>query len=211
MILNIELFKNNNDVILNVNFRNRAISTTLNGGIMSNVSHIIHHHVLDDFDLKKERKKLVNYLNSKNFISFMTAVNAAQKHVMYSCMCCSVNVTVSLTAGFSNPYLITNGEIRSLLDKGLSTVNIAVFVDRFLDKGAMVDAIGIISEAKALSLYELTGGVMHGTTTDATALISDVSGSPEDFAGPATPVGRAITFAVYNALLNGIKLKPLSH
>jgi len=204
MILNIELFKNNNDVILKVNFRNRAISTVLNGGIMSNVSHIVHHYVLDDFDFKKERKKLVNYLNSKNIISFMTAVKAAQKHIMYSCRYSNVNVTVSLTAGFSNPYLITNGEIHSLLDKGLSTVNIAVFVDRFLDKGAMVDAIGIISEAKALSLFELTGGSMHGTTTDAIALISDASGSSEDFAGPATSVGRAITFAVHNALIRGI-------
>jgi adenosylcobinamide amidohydrolase len=209
--LDIKLLKNDNDVILIVNFRNRAISTTLNGGIMSNVSHIVHHNVLYDFDFKKEREKLVNNLNSKNVISFMTAVNAAQKHVMHSCRCSNVNVTVSLTEGFSNPYLISNGEIHSLLDKGLSTVNIAVFVDRFLDKGAMVDAIGLISEVKALSLFELTGGAMHGTTTDAIALISDVTGPPENFAGPATPVGRAITFAVYNALLHGIKLKPLSH
>ncbi|MGC8557979.1 MAG: adenosylcobinamide amidohydrolase [Nitrososphaeria archaeon] len=209
--MNIKLFENNMDVILKVNYKNRAISTTLNGGIMSNISHIIHHHVSDDFDFKKEHDKLVKYLNSKSVIPFMTAVNAAKKHVMYSCMCSNVNVTVSLTAGFLNPYLIVNGEIRSLLNKRLSTVNIAVFVDRFLNKGAMVDAIGIISEAKALSLYDLTGGAMHGTTTDAIALISDATGSPQDFAGPATPVGRAIALAVHNALLNGIKLKPLSH
>jgi len=76
---NIEPFKNDNDVILKVNFRNRAISTVLNGGFMSNVSHIVHHYVLDDFDFKKERKKLVNYLKSKNIISFMRAVKAAQK------------------------------------------------------------------------------------------------------------------------------------
>ena len=123
---------------------------------MSNVSHIVHHYVLDDFDFKKERKKLVNYLKSKNIISFMRAVKAAQKNTLCT-VASKVNVTVSLTAGFSNPYLITNGEIHSLLDKGLSTVNIAVFVDRFLDKGAMVDTIGIISQAKAISLFELTG------------------------------------------------------
>jgi len=47
---------------------------------------------------------------------------------------------------------------------------------------------------------------MHGTTTDAIPLISDVSGPSEGFAGPATSVGWAITFAVHNALIRGIGL-----
>ncbi len=208
-MLNIEVLNYDNDVVLNINYRARGITTTFNGGSLSNISKVIHHHVSDSFDIKEEYKKLAKKLglNLDHAIIFTTAADVQRAHIVHECKCSDINILVSLTAGFTNPYIITAGEIHSLLHSGQSTVNIAVFVDRRLDRGATVDAVRVVSEAKAVSLFELTGGMIHGTTSDAIAVISNTSGKEENFAGPITPVGSSITMAVFKALSEAMKLK----
>ncbi|MEM3197050.1 MAG: adenosylcobinamide amidohydrolase [Conexivisphaerales archaeon] len=200
--MNIDIFNYDNDVVLKVNYRAKAISTTFNGGNIRCISTVIHHHVNDSFDLKSEFNKLSSILelNINKSIVFMTAADIKRRHIIYDCKRCGIHTIVSLTAGFTNPYIISNGEIFSLLDHGLSTINIAVFVDRRLNSGAIVDAIRVVSEVKSASLYSFTGGMIHGTTSDAIAIISNVSGREESFAGPITPVGKSMAMAVFEAL-----------
>jgi len=200
--LNIELDNYSDDVILSINYKAMGVSTTFNCGMMSNVIKVIHHHVSDDFDLKEEYEKLADTfkLNLKRTIIFLTAADVRSRHILYECECEGVHTIISLTAGFTNPYVIKNGEVHSMLKNSKSTINIAVFIDRKLNQGAMIDAIRTVSEAKSASLFELTGGSMHGTTSDAIAVITKASGKEENFAGPFTPVGKSITMAVYRAL-----------
>ncbi|MCL4343734.1 MAG: adenosylcobinamide amidohydrolase [Nitrososphaerota archaeon] len=211
-MLNIDTLSYDNDVVLDINYRARGISTTFNGGAMPNISRVIHHHVSDGFDLKEEYSKLAAKfgLNLNEAIIFITAADVRKAHIMHECQCNGVRAVVSLTAGFTNPYIISAGEIHSLMDTRRSTVNIAVFVDRRLNRGALVDAVRVVSEAKAVSLFELTGGIMHGTTSDAVAVIANSSGMAESFSGPITPVGRSITMAVFKALSDAVKLKNIS-
>lgn len=206
-MLNVEVLNYDNGIVLNINYRARGISTTFNGGSVSNISKVIHHHVYDNFDIKEEYNKLAKKfgLNLNHAVIFTTAADVHRVHIMHECQCSGINTLVSLTAGFTNPYIISSGEIHSLLPIGQSTVNIAVFVDRRLNRGALVDAVRVVSEAKAASLFELTG--IHGTTSDAIAVISNTMGKEENFAGPITPVGRSITMAVFKALTDAVKLK----
>ncbi len=77
----------------------------------------------------------------------------------------------------------------------------AIIISKPLTLQAMIDAIALSSQVKALTLAELTGDRMHGTTSDAVAIITPTKGNKEPYAGPATTIGKAITHAIYNALI----------
>ncbi len=81
----------------------------------------------------------------------------------------------------------------------------AIIISKPLTLQVMIDAIALSSQVKALTLAELTGNRMHGTTSDAVAIITPTSGNKEPYAGLATTIGKAITHAVHEALTRAYK------
>jgi adenosylcobinamide amidohydrolase len=81
----------------------------------------------------------------------------------------------------------------------VGTINAVCWLPRRLSPAALVNAVATVAEAKAQALF--TGGVPGtGTPTDAVALLCPVSGAPEPFGGPRSPVGGALARAVYGAI-----------
>ena len=112
---------------------------------------------------------------------------------------------MSLTIGLSNPYRIENGDVISLMHNP-STINIAVIINANLTQPALVDAVALIAETKHEVLSKLTNGKIHGTTSDAIAVLSLGNGELRPYAGPATDVGKAVSHAVYNTLIKAYEI-----
>ncbi|MFB6303784.1 MAG: adenosylcobinamide amidohydrolase [Haloferacaceae archaeon] len=116
-------------------------------------------------------------------------------------------VEAVVTAGLTNPTVLPVGgdgrhaarretpDDRSI---GPGTVNVVVGTNRALGAGALTDLVAAAAEAKAATLTARAG--VAGTTTDAVVAACDPGGDPADFAGAATPVGRAARVCVRDAL-----------
>ncbi len=195
---------NNGDLVLALNGTAVSLSSTVDGGLRHGIRYVIHHHVPSDFntdpmlEVKKVHDKLM--IKSNEAITFLTAVELPRSHVIHEESSGELRVTVSLTMGLSNPYRIKGGSVVSLW-RGYSTINVAVIINAPLASPALVDAVSLIAEVKHETLGELTGGKIHGTTSDAVAVLSLNEGVVKPYAGPATEVGELISHAVYNALI----------
>jgi len=121
------------------------------------------------------------------------------------------SVEVVATAGVSNPAALPmpeaggGGEAESGSDTGTGgdswrpgTVNLLVGTTRALDDGTLATLLGTVVEAKTATLSATIG--FPGTTSDAVVVGADPEGEPADFAGSATPVGRAARVCVRDAV-----------
>ena len=199
----------NGDIVLVLNNAVDSLSSTVDGGLRHGVRYIIHHHVPSDFNadpmLEVRRIHEALSIKSNETVTFLTATELPRNHVINEENTHGLRVTVSLTIGLSNPYRIEDGNVISLLRKP-STVNIAVIIDANLTQPALVDAVALIAETKHETLSELTNGEIHGTTSDAIAILSSGNGELRPYAGLATDVGKAISHAVYNALIKAYEI-----
>lgn len=116
-----------------------------------------------------------------------------------------MEIEVSITMGLTNPYRINKDSIEARGGFCESTVNMAIIMNKPLTVQAMIDAITLSAQVKALTLAELTNGKIHGTTSDAVAIITPINGNKEPYAGPATSIGKAIAHAVHEALIRAYK------
>ncbi|ABW02194.1 adenosylcobinamide amidohydrolase [Caldivirga maquilingensis] len=199
----------NGDLILVLSNAMDSLSSTVDGGLRHGIRYIIHHHVPSNFNtdpmLEVRRVHEALLINSNEAVTFLTATELPKNHVINEENMYGLSVVVSLTIGLSNPYRIKNGNVISLL-RNPSTVNIAVIIDANLTQQALVDAVALIAETKHETLSELTNGKVHGTTSDAIAVLSSGNGELRPYAGPATDVGKAISHAVYGALVKAYEI-----
>ena len=107
-------------------------------------------------------------------------------------------VHVSVTTGIgAHP---TWAAAPAAIPEPIGTINAICWLPRRLAPGALVNAVATVAEAKAQALFE--GGVPGtGTPTDAVAILCPVTGVPEPFGGPRSPVGGALARAVHSAIL----------
>jgi adenosylcobinamide amidohydrolase len=191
------------DVVIELSSAASMLSSTVDGGLRYGVRFIIHHHVPKDFNADSATEVKVTHIrlgiNSNEVVTFLTAAELPKSHVIHNEQHGDIDITVSVTMGLSNPYRIDGPRIIEMW-RGPSTVNIAIIVNRPLAVTAMVDAIALSAEAKHETLSSLSGGRLHGTTSDALAIVSLGEGEPEPYAGPATRVGKAIVSSINNAL-----------
>ncbi|MEA1930245.1 MAG: adenosylcobinamide amidohydrolase [Euryarchaeota archaeon] len=114
------------------------------------------------------------------------------------------SVEVVVTAGVSNPSTlppVSRPETDlSEADREFrpGTINIIAGTTRDLPPGALANLVAVVTEAKTATLLRLTG--FSGTTSDAVIVGSDPAGTPAQFSGSSTPVGRAARACVRDAL-----------
>jgi len=99
------------------------------------------------------------------------------------------------TVGLSNPVALG---ARPDGQEAAGTVNLLVGTDRALADGALATLLATVVEVKAATLQAATG--FTGTTSDAVAVGTDLSGDPAAFAGGATAVGAATRACVRGAV-----------
>ncbi|WP_243671567.1 adenosylcobinamide amidohydrolase [Vulcanisaeta sp. JCM 16161] len=192
MIQNIKYLGRN--IVITLNQEATALASTVDGGLRSGIKYIIHHQVPKNFneeptrEIEKTHRELA--IRGEEAITFLTATELPRNHVMRRETTNDIEVYVSITIGLTNPYKIEGSEIRTWLT-GVSTINMAIIVNKPLTIQAMIDAITLAAQTKALTLAELTGNGMHGTTTDAIAILTPTNGDKEPYAGPATAIGKA--------------------
>ncbi len=133
----------------------------------------------------------------------MTAVNVRTASIVRQ-----EGVYVDATVGVSGPQWaaaddrFTEGpdEARA---PGVGTINMVVALPERLSDGALVNAVGTATEAKAQALWE--AGVMGtGTATDALCILCPSDGPAHPYGGPRSTWGSRLARAVRLAVLSGL-------
>ncbi|WP_069806951.1 adenosylcobinamide amidohydrolase [Vulcanisaeta thermophila] len=198
-----------NNVIIELDGEYTALSSTVDGGLRNGIRHVIHHQVPTDFnqDPINEVERACNELgiDHNHAITFLTATELPRNHTLYTLP--DNSVAVSITMGLTNTYNINETPRNQRSTYAPSTINIAVIINKPLTQTALVDALRITSEVKAVTLGSRLG--IHGTVSDAIAVIAP-SGDDNKYAGPATAIGKAIINAVSDAINNALS-KYLGH
>jgi adenosylcobinamide amidohydrolase len=201
----VEVINVDGDVILKLGTSHRALSSTVDGGIRNNIMYVIHHKVPKNFnedpyrEITKVHRKYA--INSNNAITFLTATELPKNHTIHREISNDIETLVSITIGLSNPYRINQGNIEFQESINTSTINIAVIINKPLSIQAMIDIITLTAQTKTITLIELTDNKIHGTTSDAIAILTPADGKPIPYAGPATEIGKALVHAIHNALV----------
>lgn len=174
-------------------------SAVFNGGFCEG-RYILNYRVEEDFDrsdpenfLREKVGELGLPLNST--VAMMTAADVNEAGIT-SAQKSNVKVKSITSAGVSSPVTIGATDTEPPV---LGTVNTIVITNSNMSSRAMVDAMRIITEAKAVSFRELDirdkGGknTASGTLTDASVIAAKGSaGEPAEYAGPATILGEII-------------------
>lgn len=190
------------DVIIRLSDTAMALASTVDGGLRNSIRYVIHHQVPKDFnkdplmEVMEVHKR--HAMNTNETITFLTATELPRNHTIHRETMGQVETWVSITMGLSNPYKMSNGDL-TYSPAAPSTINTAIIINKALTIQAMIDVITLTAQVKALTLDRLVG--IHGTTSDAIAVIVPTNDEPEPYAGPATTVGRTIVRAVYNTLI----------
>ncbi|CCC82095.1 adenosylcobinamide amidohydrolase [Thermoproteus tenax] len=202
-----EIIHRGTDVVLQLDTVAVALSSTVDGGLRGGIRYVVHHKVpyrwngdpLEEI----ERAHAALGVPSDETITFLTAAQLPRVHGLGRAAVGEVAVVVSATVGLSNPYRISRGDVEVLRPEEPSTVNIATFVNVPLSVQAMLDVLALVSQAKALALWDLAG--VHGTTSDAVAVLSPAGPSRRPYGGAATDIGRAVVRATYAALADALR------
>ena len=192
------------NIIITLSEEATALTSTVDGGLRSGIRYVIHHQVPKNFmedpieEVTRTHRELA--INSDKAITFLTATELSRNHVIHGEVINGVEVEVSVTMGLTNPYRIDGGNVITN-GAGESTINMAIIIGRPLTVQAMIDVITLAAQVKALTLAELTGNAMHGTTSDAIAVVTPSNGNKEPYAGPVTVIGKAVVHVVREALV----------
>ncbi len=202
MIKNVKHLGRN--IVITLGEEAMALTSTVDGGLKHGIKYVIYHQVPKNFMEDPTREAVRTHgelsIRSGEAITFLTATELPRNHTIYKEVINGVEIETSITMGLSNPYRIGRGDV---ITEGLgeSTINMAIIINKPLTVQAMIDAITLAAQVKALTLAELSGGNIHGTTSDAIALLTPTNGDKEPYAGPATIIGKAMIHTVYNALI----------
>ncbi len=116
-------------------------------------------------------------------------------------------VQVAATVGLGVPTwaaeATTPGADATTVDHA-GTINIVAFVPQRLGDGALVNAVGTVTEAKTQALGD-AGVAATGTATDTVCICCPQQGTPSTFGGPRSPWGACLARAVHAAVLAGAR------
>ena len=199
-------------VVVGFEERVRALSSTIVGGGLRELTHVVFHRVDPDFDesdpAKYARGLLERLALPKDGTAvFLTAVDVVKErvelHVDYP-----AGITLVGSVGLGPTVCIGGGGH----GRRLGTINLLLFVEKCLTDNALVDLAGVVWGAKALALVDLglskgfNLGRVYATATDALVVASATDGEVEIYGGPATPIGAEVAGLVYEAILSsGLK------
>lgn len=119
-------------------------------------------------------------------------------------------LTVAVTAGLGNATDIAEVYKRQD-DVSVGTVNTWVFIDGYLSDQAFIQGIVTATEAKVKAFQTeqikdpISGTIATGTSTDSVLIAATQHGERQSYAGPITPLGKAIAQAVYECTVAAIQ------
>jgi len=193
--------------------RVRALSSTIVGGGLRELTHVVFHRVDPDFNEPNPARYAESLLEKlelprKSSAVFLTAVDVVKERIELE-----VNspTKIALIASIGLSHGASIGIKRSKERPG--TINILLFVKKPLADRAFIDLAGVVSGAKAIALVDLilsrgyNLGRVYATVTDALVIASEMDSADREFyAGPATPVGSEVAKLVYEAIISmGLK------
>ncbi len=125
-----------------------------------------------------------------------------------------VEVNVALTAGVSNARCAgDHAEWRRIhaVTPPIGTINIVAMINAPLRHAAMVEAVMIVTEAKAAVMRQLgvvspvSGETATGTGTDAVAIVAGSGETPIEYCGKHVVLGEMLAQAVSAALVSSLR------
>ena len=209
---------------LNFSISHQMISSAvLNGGLVT-ADHIVNLRVNTDFKPGENLsdppdKVLSEFSKSMNWegvtVGLMTAASMDSFRIIEKSEQ-GVNIYILVTSGLSNARRAGDrAEHRSMgIDKvKMGTINIIGITSAILLPAAMIEALVIITEAKAAAMQQLkikspvSGEIATGTGTDGIVFVNGQKGPTIKYCGKHTLFGEILARAVIEALTASINLK----
>lgn len=196
-------------VALSVDKPVKVVSSAMHNAGVGMYSHLVNRSVAYDYDCMDAHSDLANFLEEKGFptkqsVAMMTAVfthHAVVRAYDYE----GTSIVVVITAGLGNAVDITRAFHRE--DKmHAGTINTWVIVNGELSDEAFFQAMISATEAKSKALFNeniidsTTGTIATGTSTDSLLIAATQSGPFHQYAGPITPLGTLVGYAVYETM-----------
>lgn len=198
-------------------------SAELNGGLVSHANHLLNlkveccpnNHASCHQSPQKALQHFATHTLSlpNTTIGMMTAASMHSLRI-FSQTLESVMITVALTTGLTNARRAGDpADYPHLFEKNLpqGTINIFVMIDSPLQDKTMVEALSIITEAKAATLQQLniksplSQQIATGTGTDSTAVCCALQGNTITYCGKHTRLGETLANLVSSALRASIQ------
>lgn len=192
----------------------KTLSSGVTGAGVGWYTNFVNRHVDKNYRCDDYQQEMISYLCTNHFIpektvGMMTAVyieDAAYK----SFSCGDLSVFIVVTAGVGNAVdAARTMEHSSELLPG--TINIWIFVNGELSEQAYIQSVMTATEAKASVLRSqqvidpLTGTIATGTSTDSILIAATQEGTPVEFAGTITPLGKLIAAGVTECLIESLR------
>jgi len=201
-------------------------SAELNGGLISHAKHLLNLKVEccpndDSSNTRSPQASLQHFATrtlslQETTVGMMTAASMHSLRV-FSQTIESVTITVALTTGLANARRAGDpADYPHLFEKNLpqGTINIFVMIDTPLQDKTLVEALSIVTEAKAATLQQLnikspvSQKIATGTGTDSTAICCALQGNTITYCGKHTRLGETLAHLVSNALSASIQRQP---
>ncbi|MCF6298731.1 MAG: adenosylcobinamide amidohydrolase [Thiomicrorhabdus sp.] len=202
-------------------------SAELNGGLVSHANHLLNlkvgHCPYENSLCHPSPQDTLQHVASNTLslqnttVGMMTAASMNSLRVLSQTIE-AVTVTVALTCGLANARRAGDAaDYPHLFEENLpqGTINIFVMIDTPLQDKTMVEALSIITEAKAATLQSLnikspvSQKIATGTGTDSTAICCAPQGNIIPYCGKHTRLGETLAHLVSNALNASIQRLPL--
>ncbi len=191
-------------------------SAVLNGGLQ------VAHHVLNlkvdasEPSSESPQQSLQQYSHQKNWhgtvVGMMTAASMNSCRVFRTSVE-GVDMSVALTLGLSNAGRVGEpcGSTELSIQPDIGTINIIFVTSANLTSSAMVEAVQMITEAKAAALQDAniqsqySSGIATGTGTDAVVVASFPKGKTLSYCGKHVLFGELLGKLVYQAMLSSLR------
>ncbi len=192
-------------------------SAVLNGGVVQ-ASHIINMKVSkDDTSAESPEQTLLSYAATAGWrgtmVGMMTAASMNSFRINKESEQ-GVEITVLVTSGLSNSRRVgdyAENRIMNLHSGEAGTINIVVLSSAALTDAAMVEALLIVTEAKAAALQEaeiispVSNKIATGTGTDSVAVVSGYGKETIAYCGKHVLFGEILGRLVMKTIASSIK------
>jgi iron complex transport system ATP-binding protein len=193
----------------------KVLSSAVVGAGFQWATHFVNRHVPKHYRCDDPEAEMKQYLQSHSFavhrtIGMMTAVYL-EDAVWIKSSEEEVALFVMVTAGVGNAVDAAKAWEKRETAEGIGTINVFIFIDGQLNEAAFVQAMMTTTESKVKALYDAhvldpeTHTLATGTSTDCIAIASSQTGRLFEYAGTATPLGKAIGRFVYEATTEALR------
>ena len=199
-------------LIIDFGRRVRALSSTIMGGGLRELTHAVFHRVDPDFNDPNPVEYVERLLErlglpGESSAVFLTAVDAVREHIEIQADS-PTRIMLVASVGLGHGVSIEAG-----VGRKPGTINILLLVGKSLTDNALIDLAGVVSSAKTLALVDLalSRGYnlsrVYATATDALVIASAIDEVDRElYGGPATPIGSEAARLVYEAIVSaGLK------